>query len=154
VHVNNVLGEEDLSPLGFHTQPPGTRMPSMMAPTVVLDARAGGDGLPRLVLGSAGSNRIRSALLQAIVNVVDRGMTAQEAVDAPRMHYAPDGLYTEPGLPAAGVLAAGAAVGLPVRPFQERNLYFGGCQVVARDPGTGALRGGADPRRGGGVAVA
>ncbi|HEX8518946.1 MAG TPA: gamma-glutamyltransferase [Pseudonocardia sp.] len=151
VHLNNVLGEEDLSPLGFHTQPPGTRMPSMMAPTVVADARS---GRPRLVVGSAGSNRIRSTLLQAIVNVVDRGMTAQEAVDAPRLHYAPEGLYTEPGLPAAGVRAAAAAAGLPVRPFRERNLYFGGCQAVARDPLTGALSGGADPRRGGGVAVA
>jgi gamma-glutamyltranspeptidase/glutathione hydrolase len=36
VHVNNIMGEEDLSPAGFHLAPPGTRMPSMMAPTVVL----------------------------------------------------------------------------------------------------------------------
>jgi gamma-glutamyltranspeptidase/glutathione hydrolase len=36
VHLNNVLGEEDLSPLGFHVEPPGRRLPSMMAPTVVL----------------------------------------------------------------------------------------------------------------------
>ena len=149
VHVNNVLGEEDLSPLGFHAHPPGARLPSMMAPTLVLQ-----DGVARLVVGSAGSNRIRSALLQVIVNVVDRGMAAQDAVDAPRLHYADDGLYTEPGLPEAGVAAAAAAAGLPVRPFREPNLYFGGCQAVARDPATGALLGGADPRRGGGVAVA
>jgi gamma-glutamyltranspeptidase/glutathione hydrolase len=145
MHLNNVLGEEDLSPQGFHTQPPGSRLPSMMAPTVVL---AG--GVPRLAVGSAGSNRIRSALLQVIVNVVDRGMAAQEAVDAPRLHYAPDGLYTEPGLPAEAL----AATGLPLRPFREPNLFFGGCQAVARDPVTGELSGGADPRRGGGVAVA
>jgi gamma-glutamyltranspeptidase / glutathione hydrolase len=149
VHVNNVLGEEDLSPLGFHTQQPGSRLPSMMAPTVVLDG-----GAARLVVGSAGSNRIRSALLQVIVNVVDRGMTAQEAVDAPRLHYAPEAVYTEPGLPAAEVAAGVAAAGLPLVPFRSRNLFFGGCQAVARDPVTGALRGGADPRRGGGVAVA
>jgi gamma-glutamyltranspeptidase/glutathione hydrolase len=145
VHVNNVLGEEDLSPQGFHTQAPGTRLPSMMAPTVALR-----DGLPRLVMGSAGSNRIRSALLQVLVNVVDRGMAAQQAVDAPRLHYAAEGVYTEPGLDAAGL----AATGLPLLPFRERNLFFGGCQAVARDPRTGALSGGADPRRGGGVAVA
>ena len=147
MHLNNVLGEEDLSPLGFHTQPPGSRLPSMMAPTVVL---AG--GVPRLAVGSAGSNRIRSALLQVIVNVVDRGMAAQEAVDAPRLHYAPDGLYAEPGLPAER--RSGRRPGLPLRPFRERNLFFGGCQAVARDPVTGELSGGADPRRGGGVAVA
>jgi gamma-glutamyltranspeptidase/glutathione hydrolase len=147
VHLNNVLGEEDLSPLGFHTQPPGSRLPSMMAPTVVLDG-----GGARLVVGSAGSNRIRSALLQVIVNVVDRGMAAQEAVDAPRLHYGPEGVYTEPGLPAAEVERA--AGGLPLLPFRDRNLYFGGCQAVVRDPATGELQAGADPRRGGGVAVA
>ena len=145
VHLNNVLGEEDLSPLGFHTQPPGTRLPSMMAPTVVLR-----DGAAQLVVGSAGSNRIRSALLQVIVNVVDRGMAAQQAVDAPRVHYAPEGLYAEPELPASEL----AATGLPLLPFRDRNLFFGGCQAVARDPATGELTGGADPRRGGGVAVA
>jgi gamma-glutamyltranspeptidase / glutathione hydrolase len=145
VHLNNVLGEEDLSPLGFHAQPPGSRMPSMMAPTVVLR-----DGVARLVVGSAGSNRIRSALLQVIVNVVDRGMAAQEAVDAPRLHYAADGLYAEPGIPAAEL----TATGLPLTPFRDRNLFFGGCQAVARDPATGELSGGADPRRGGGVAAA
>ena len=69
VHVNNMMGEQDLSPLGFFTHPPGQRLPSMMAPTVVL----GRDGAPELALGSAGSNRIRSALLQVIVNVLDRG---------------------------------------------------------------------------------
>ena len=145
VHVNNCLGEEDLSPLGLHTQPPGTRLPSMMAPTVVLD----GDE-PRLVVGSAGSNRIRSALLQVIVNVVDRGMAAQEAVDAPRLHYADDGVHAEPGVPEDGL----AATGLPVLAFREPNLYFGGCQAVVRERDTGALSGGADPRRGGGVAHA
>ena len=68
IHLNNVLGEADLSPLGFHRQRPGARLPSMMAPTAVLR-----DGVAQLVAGSAGSNRIRSAVLQVIVNVLDRG---------------------------------------------------------------------------------
>ena len=68
VHLNNMLGEQDLNPLGFHRFPPGRRLPSMMAPTIVLR-----DGAPELVLGSAGSNRIRSAILQTIIRVVDRG---------------------------------------------------------------------------------
>src|SRR3712207_9088720 len=55
IHVNNIMGEEDLSPAGFHLAPPGTRMPSMMAPTIVLR-----DGEVELAVGSAGSNRIRS----------------------------------------------------------------------------------------------
>ena len=117
----------------------------MMAPTVVLH-----DGAARLVVGSAGSNRIRSALLQVIVNVVDRGLAAQAAVDAPRVHYSPEGLFAEPGIPAEDL----AATGLPVTLFRDANLYFGGCQAVVCDPATGVLTGGADPRRGGGVAVA
>jgi gamma-glutamyltranspeptidase/glutathione hydrolase len=116
----------------------------MMAPTAVLR-----DGVARLVLGSAGSNRIRSALLQVIVNVVDRGMGVQEAVDAPRLHYGDGGVFVEPGVPA-GLLRTE----LPVTAFRAPNLYFGGCQAVGRDPATGQVDGGADPRRGGAVAVA
>jgi gamma-glutamyltranspeptidase/glutathione hydrolase len=145
VHLNNVLGEEDLSPLGFHTHRPGTRLPSMMAPTAVLRG-----GVAELVLGSAGSNRIRSALLQVIVNVVDRRMGVQDAVDAPRLHYGDGSVFTEPGIPAGAL----DATGLPVTAFRAPNLYFGGCQAVGRDPATGRVDGGADPRRGGAVAVA
>src|SRR6202035_5390687 len=78
IHLNNVMGEEDLSPLGFHSHPAGRRMPSMMAPSVVMR-----DGKVELVLGSAGSNRIRSALLQTIVGVVDHGLSSPEAGNAP-----------------------------------------------------------------------
>ncbi len=142
VHLNNVLGEEDLSPLGFHRQPPGARLPSMMAPTAVLR-----DGVTELVLGSAGSNRIRSAVLQVIVNMLDRGMSAQEAVDAPRLHSDGEELFAEPGLPAAEL----DATGLPVSTFRAPNLFFGGCQAVARDASDGVIVGGADARRGGAV---
>jgi gamma-glutamyltranspeptidase/glutathione hydrolase len=139
VHVNNMMGEQDLSPLGFFTHPPGRRLPSMMAPTAVLRA-----GEPELVLGSAGSNRIRSAILQVIVNVVDRGMAVQAAVDAPRLHFEADMIYVEPGIDEAPL------VGRTVARFRALNLFFGGVQAVARDP-VGALTGGADPRRGGAV---
>ena len=75
VILNNMLGEEDLNPLGFHPIAPGRRVPSMMAPTVVLR-----DGEIELGLGSAGSNRIRSAILQTIVRAVEQGMAVAEAV--------------------------------------------------------------------------
>src|SRR5215217_5183341 len=81
MHLNNMLGEEDLNPLGFHRHEPGLRIPSMMAPTVVLR-----DGTPEVALGSAGSNRIRSAILQTILEVVDAGLSAEEAVRRPRLH--------------------------------------------------------------------
>jgi gamma-glutamyltranspeptidase / glutathione hydrolase len=144
IHVNNIMGEEDLNPLGFHAFPPGRRMPSMMAPTVVQSA----EGV-ELVLGSAGSNRIRSAILQTVIGVVDRGLTAREAVDAPRLHFENGVVYTEPGIDDDLLRSAGRTV----NPFRTANLFFGGVQAVARDPGTGELTGAGDPRRGG-VAVA
>jgi gamma-glutamyltranspeptidase/glutathione hydrolase len=139
VHVNNMMGEQDLSPLGWFTHPPGRRLPSMMAPTIVL----ADDGRPELVLGSAGSNRIRSAILQVIVNVLDRGMDAQEAVDAPRVHFEDGAVYAEPGVDTAGIDAT-------VAWFRERNLFFGGCQAVEGR----RMTGGGDPRRGGAVVAA
>jgi gamma-glutamyltranspeptidase / glutathione hydrolase len=143
IHVNNIMGEQDLNPHGFHRYPPGHRMPSMMAPTVVMH-----DADVELVLGSAGSNRIRSALLQTIVGVVDRGLTADAAVSAPRAHFEEGIVYVEPGIDAALLERTGRTVAR----FRAPNLFFGGVQAVQRDPVTGVVIGGGDPRRGG-VAV-
>ena len=144
IHVNNIMGEEDLSPQGLLSAPPGRRMPSMMAPTAVL----GAGGELELVLGSAGSNRIRSALLQTIVGVVDRGLSVELAVNAARVHFEAGTVYAEPGV---GLERLG---GRETIAFRERNLFFGGVQAVERDAETGALRGAGDPRRGGAVALA
>jgi gamma-glutamyltranspeptidase/glutathione hydrolase len=147
LHLNNMLGEEDLNPGGFHRHEPGRRIPSAMAPTVVLR-----DGVPEVVLGSAGSSRIRSAVLQTVLRVVADGMPAQEAVEAPRVHYEGRVVEAEPGIEEAG-LAALERDGWRVQRFRERNLYFGGVQAAARDPQTGALSGGGDPRRDGAAIV-
>ncbi len=148
VILNNMLGEEDLNPLGFHRIAPGRRVPSMMAPTVVL---RGGDVL--LGIGSAGSNRIRSAILQTVVRAVEQAMPVAAAVEAPRLHFEQGMLQAEPGVDESA-LARLEARGIPVGRRPEINLFFGGVQAVARDPGTGALSGGGDPRRGGAVAIA
>lgn len=142
IHVNNMMGEQDLSPAGWFTHPPGRRLPSMMAPTIVLEG-----GRPELVVGSAGSNRIRSAILQVIVNAIDHGMDAQPAVDAPRLHFEDGLVYAEPGVDGASLEAAGRSLAW----FRERNLFFGGCQAAERHHGTGSFSGGGDPRRGGAV---
>ncbi|MEU7476227.1 gamma-glutamyltransferase [Lentzea sp. NPDC042327] len=139
VHLNNMMGEEELSPDGFFSHAPGDRLPSMMSPTVV----TGRDGV-ELVLGSAGSSRISGAILQVLVNVLDRGMPAQEAVDAPRLHLSGDHLHVEPGIRPESEL--------PVTFFRAPNMFFGGCQVVQRT-GSGLLRGGGDHRRDGAVVV-
>jgi gamma-glutamyltranspeptidase / glutathione hydrolase len=143
LHLNNMLGEQDLNPLGFHRHPPGRRLPSMMAPTVVVR-----DGVAELVLGSAGSNRIRSAILQTIIRVIDEGLSAGAAVEAPRVHFEDGIVYAEPGVDVTGIEAAGRAVAR----FRERNLFFGGVQAVGQGR-DGALFGGGDPRRGGAALV-
>ncbi len=141
IHVNNIMGEQDLNPLGFHLHPAGRRMPSMMAPSIVRRA-----GEVELVLGSAGSNRIRSALLQTIVGVVDHGLRAPEAVRAPRVHYEEGVVYAEPGVEVRALAREDRRVVI----FHALNLYFGGVQAVQRIDGE--LLGTGDPRRGG-VAV-
>ncbi len=141
IHINNMMGEEDLNPLGFFRAAPGQRLPSMMAPTVVLAA----DGTAELAIGSAGSNRIRSAILQVIVNLIDRGAEVQAAVNAPRLHSEGGTLFAEPGVDLDGVdLGQRELV-----QFGAENLFFGGTQAVARDLQSGRCEGGGDPRRGG-----
>jgi gamma-glutamyltranspeptidase / glutathione hydrolase len=136
IHLNNMLGEQDLNPLGFHKHPPGRRLPSMMSPTVVLR-----DGAPELVLGRGGSNRIRSAILQTVVNVVDRGMDVERAVCSPRAHFEDGIVYVEPGLDLDALEAAGRTLAR----FRDLNLFFGGVNAATADP----LAGVGDPRRGG-----
>ncbi len=146
VHLNNMLGEQDLNPLGFHRYPPGRRMPSMMSPTIVLGS--GPSRSPELAVGSAGSNRIRSAVLQTIVRCVDDGMRAQDAIDAPRLHYEDEIVYAEPGIDVEALERAGWTVSR----FRDRNLFFGGAQAVMR-VGPDGFSGGGDPRRGGAAIV-
>mgnify|MGYP006273083485 CR=1 FL=1 len=145
--ANNFMGEEDLHPGGFHARPPGMRLTSMMCPTVVRE-----DGVPRVALGSGGSNRIRSAVLQVLVRYLLRGESLQSAVDAPRLHYEGGPLFLEatgPGGHAldASIQAALAARAAPLKVFPEPNMFFGGVHAVARG-GAGA----GDGRRGGAVA--
>jgi gamma-glutamyltranspeptidase/glutathione hydrolase len=119
----------------------------MMAPSFVLER-----GRPQLVVGSAGSIRLRAAILQIVVNVVDHGLDAGEAVGAPRVHLDEDTLQLEGGIDAA---TAGTLEeqGYAVTRWAGRNLFFGGAAaVVARN---GELDAAGDPRRdGAGVVVA
>ena len=135
LHLNSMLGELDLVAGGV--PPPGERVPSMMAPTVVLDV----NGLS-LAAGAAGGSRLRTALLTAATGVLDEGLAPQEAVDRPRVH--PDGavVNAEPGADERG-LSALEASGRTVRRWQEQHHYFGGVSLISRGGGA------ADPRRSG-----
>lgn len=141
IQLNNMLGEPDLNPPGASPRP-GTRLTSMMAPSIVL-----ANGRPRLVVGSAGSIRLRAAILQIIVNVVDHGMAAEEAIQAPRVHVDDAVLQLEAGIEPETADALEAS-GYTVNRWAGRNLYFGGAAAVAiREDGR--LEAAGDPRRGG-----
>ena len=71
---------------------------------------------------------------------------------APRLHFEQGIVQAEPGIDEEA-LARIEARGIPVAAPPAINLFFGGVQAVARDPETGALSGGGDPRRGGAVAT-
>lgn len=136
--ANNILGEEDLHPDGFHAAPPGLRVASMMSPTIVV----GPDGRTEVVVGSGGSKRIRSTVVQVLTNVLVHGAGPEAAVAAPRAHWDDDHSEVEPGHPTA-VLDALAARG-PVNTWPGPSVYFGGAHLVV--PGVGAA---GDPRRDG-----
>lgn len=143
IMVNNMLGEEDLNPHGFHNWPEDVRISSMMAPTMILD----GTRL-EMVMGSGGSNRIRTAILQAISNHLDFGMSVGEAVESPRVHWENDRFDLEPGFDRAAVEQIRGAIAGEIRQWRERNMFFGGVHAaIARPDGT--LSGAGDIRRDG-----
>ena len=152
IMMNNMLGEEDLNPHGFNQWPVNQRMSSMMAPTMILKA-----GKPQLVLGSGGSNRIRTAILQVISNILDFGMPLAAAVEAPRLHWESGVLHLEPGLVAGSQGAEqfkSEQWGTErVLQWQQSNMFFGGVHTVGLDA-AGGLQGAGDPRRSGAVAQA
>lgn len=143
IMVNNMLGEEDLNPHGFHQWQPNQRISSMMAPTIVLR-----DGKPQLVLGSGGSNRIRTAILQVVSNVLDFGMDIASAVEAPRIHWERGAFHAEPGYDRAEFEAQGIVAQDACTWWQQPNMFFGGVHAVSVTP-EGDFDGVGDHRRGG-----
>jgi len=145
IHLNNVMGEDDLLPHGGDAVRPGERVGSMMSPSVL--TLAGGD---RVALGSGGSERIRSAITQAVLQLADRGLDLSAAVLAPRIHPHDGVVQAEPGLPPE-VLDALRSLG-PVVEWEAADLFFGGVHaVLRRADGSAAAFG--DPRRGGAAVV-
>ncbi|MEJ7843304.1 MAG: gamma-glutamyltransferase [Rubrobacter sp.] len=143
IPLNNSLGEPELNPKGFHALEPGERLVSSMSPTVVSSAEGG-----IVALGSPGASRIPTAILQTLVNILDFGMSVEEAVLAPRFHAEGDLYAFEAGSPAADPHRFGR-----VLPYEEPNMYFGGVNAV-RLTTEGDLEAAADPRRSGGVSFA
>jgi gamma-glutamyltranspeptidase/glutathione hydrolase len=144
---------------------PGKRPLSSMAPTIVLR-----DGEVEMVVGSPGGPRIITSTLEVMLNVIEYGMNAQEAVDAPRLHHQwqPDVLFAEPFALSPDTKALLRRMGYRIeeqRPWSAVALIAASAAVA--DPGAmaadaaaghdaakGAFYGASDPRRPAGAAVA
>ncbi len=141
IMLNNMLGEEDLNPQGFHRWALRERLTSMMAPSIVLCP----DGTA-VAIGSGGSNRLRTAILQVLVNLIDFGLPLAEAVDAPRLHVESEQLNVEGGFEPTALCSL-LALYPRHRVWEGRNLFFGGTHTVERS--AAGFSGAGDPRRGG-----
>ncbi|GAB5501617.1 gamma-glutamyltransferase [Pyruvatibacter sp.] len=151
--LNNMLGEDDINPGGFHQWAENMRMCSMMAPMLAHDDRGGVKAL-----GSGGSNRIRSALLQTVI-LLARGAHVEDAVMHPRIHVEgtradgvendgpPAKLSFEEGWPDAERDAMSKEFDI-VEPWGEPNMFFGGVHIASCDA-NGVMEGAGDPRRAG-----
>jgi len=142
IHINNMLGEEDLHPGAFHQYGPGVRLPSMMTPTIAMTP----DGRT-LALGTGGSNRIRSAILQVVLHYLARGLSLKEAIEYPRIHLEQGILDVEPGF-ASREIDKLETLGLTIQRWDQTNLYFGGVHGVGFNT-EGVMSAVGDPRRGG-----
>ena len=129
VMANNFMGESDLHPNGFHTSHPGQALTSMMCPTIIRSPHG------MYALGTGGSNRIRTALLQIIYRLLVLGQRPDEAVAAPRAHF-------EGELFCYEVNGSDGQVGIDLRdkryfhdvklaPFPQSNMYFGGVHIAS-----------------------
>jgi gamma-glutamyltranspeptidase/glutathione hydrolase len=140
--LNNSLGEPELNRGGLHSLPPGTRLHSNMAPTV--GRRADGSVL---AIGSPGSDRITTALLQVLAGFANGDLPLGDAIDVPRVHV-------DPMIPVAHVERDLELpdVDIPLRQHEPHSMFFGGVGAALRS-GDGSLSAAGDPRRAAAIAV-
>ncbi len=137
IMLNNMMGEDDLHPDGFFSSPPGQRVSSMMVPAMVMK-----DGKVEFVLGSGGSKRIKTAVLQVLINLIDFHVPLKEAIEKPRVHYEDGVVQSEPGIEESVIESLRTIY--PVNIWDQKNMYFGGVHCVNNN-----MEGQGDSRRGG-----
>ena len=140
--LNNILGEEDVNPAGAAGWPVDSRLSSMMCPTMIESADGG-----LVVLGSGGSNRIRSAIAQVIAGLCLDGAELRDAIVAPRLHVEGDHLDFE-DREDQDTCDELCALFADHRVWPEPNLFFGGVHAASVDGG-GRFTGCGDARRDG-----
>jgi gamma-glutamyltranspeptidase/glutathione hydrolase len=141
--ANNALGELELNRRGLHSLPPGTRLPSNMAPTTARRE----DGA-MLAIGTPGADRITTALAQVLLHMARHGEDLQTAIDQPRMHprRMEDGSTRIDHEADAGIAASLEAAGMTRFEHPPLAMYFGGVGAAMRSPRSGLVAA-ADPRR-------
>ena len=135
IMLNNMLGEEDLNPQGFHNWTHSRRLATMMSPSIITK-----DGQPMMIIGSGGSNRIRSAIVQVLINYICKDEPLAESIENPRIHLEGNKLYYEPGI---DISISDHFDQISLHPFDKKNLFFGGVNAVTLTDGA------SDSRRGG-----
>ena len=131
IMMNNMLGEEDLNPKGFHSWDTSKRMQTMMSPTII-----SGNLGPELILGSGGSNRIRSAIQQVIINYYINQMDLKNSINSPRLHLDGKIIQCEKGLDCQDLDFKWSKV----NQWDEKNLFFGGVNAVTKKEAVGDHR--------------
>jgi len=147
IMLNNMLGEEDLNPSGFHQWDENKRISSMMSPTLVMKNQK-----PVVIMGSGGSNRIRSAIVQSISNYIDFNMEPEDCVNAPRIHWEKNHLDIEPGFDMDVLEQIILPVDAKKIYWTGKNMYFGGVHAVFIDP-KGEIIPAGDRRRVGAIKI-
>ena len=141
--LNNELADFASEPDQANSIGPWKRPASNMGPTILLK-----NGKPFLTIGTPGGTRIIGALAQIIINIVDFGMSIDQAIEAPRIHTADGRLHIEDRIPEE-VIRALETKGHHIQKHDAFDNYFGGAQGILIDPENGHMTGGADSRRDG-----
>ncbi|MGR8940118.1 MAG: gamma-glutamyltransferase, partial [Gammaproteobacteria bacterium] len=140
IACNNSLGEPELNPQGFFALKPLQRFVSNMSPTV-----AWNEAGKVIALGSPGASRITTTITQGWINLIHNDLDPQASVNAPRLHvdYQDDKYVVqyEPGVDTSGLKQH-----FKLRPFENRDMYFGALNIAMRDE-SGRVEAVADNRR-------
>jgi gamma-glutamyltranspeptidase/glutathione hydrolase len=142
--LNNILKWNDLDPASPNAVRPGKKAGTMMSPTQLFR-----DGAFALSIGTPGSYGILQTQTQMLMNAVDFGLNVQEAIEAPRIRVYADRQLDAESRVSEATRAALAERGHQVNVIDDWSWIVGGGQGIMRDPESGALMAGADPRRDG-----
>lgn len=134
--LNNCMHLMDPTPGRTNSIAPDKRILSSMSPTLVLK-----DGKPFMAIGTPGGVRIFGTVMQGIINVIDHGMTLQEAVEAPRLWDRGPVLEIEEGF--AGLADLKAELERRGHVVETQLKVAGGMNGILIDPETGVMDGAA-----------